>query len=134
MPDSTIIPELAYSDVRKAVEWLTGTFGFKERLRIGDHRAQLSFGSGHLIVIQGSEPFNAKQVTHAIMVRIPDVDAHHAQSKRVGAHISREPETFPYGERQYSVSDLGGHLWTFSQSVANVDPGTWGGTLNEQPA
>ena len=29
------------------------------------------------------------------------------------------------GERQYSVLDLEGHLWTFTQSVADVDPRDW---------
>jgi hypothetical protein len=29
---------------------------------------------------------------------------------------------------QYSAEDLGGHRWTFSQSIADVDPGSWGAT------
>jgi hypothetical protein len=29
------------------------------------------------------------------------------------------------GERQYSVLDLDRHLWTFTQSVADVDPHDW---------
>jgi hypothetical protein len=24
---------------------------------------------------------------------------------------------------------LGGHVWTFSQSIADVDPASWGGVL-----
>lgn len=126
MPSSAIIPELAYSDVAKAVDWLTAAFGFRERMRIADHRAQLSFGSGHLIVIQGPE---ATDVTHKVMVRVADVDAHHAQSKQCGARILREPETLAHGERQYSATDLGGHVWVFSQSVADVDPSSWGGVI-----
>lgn len=35
----------------------------------------------------------------------------------------------PYGERQYTVQDLGGHAWTFSQTLADVDPASWGGEL-----
>jgi uncharacterized glyoxalase superfamily protein PhnB len=131
MPDSTIIPELAYSDVRKAVQWLTAAFGFKERLRIGDHRAQLSLGSGHVIVVQGDEPVNAKHVTHGVMVRVPDVDGHYAESMRHGARITRPPETFPYGERQYTAEDLVGRRWTFSQSIADIDPVSWGGEPGE---
>jgi len=38
----------------------------------------------------------------------------------------RVDETYKFGERQYSVEDLGGHLWTFSQSVADVPPEDWG--------
>jgi uncharacterized glyoxalase superfamily protein PhnB len=43
MPPSAVIPELPYPDVREATDWLCRAFGFKERLRIGDHRAQLTF-------------------------------------------------------------------------------------------
>jgi uncharacterized glyoxalase superfamily protein PhnB len=46
-----------------------------------------------------------------------------------GAKIIQEPSDFPYGERQYTVEDPGGHHWTFSQSIADVDPASWGGTL-----
>ena len=33
-----------------------------------------------------------------------------------------------YGERQYVATDLAGHQWTFTQSVADVSPEEWGGT------
>jgi uncharacterized glyoxalase superfamily protein PhnB len=36
---------------------------------------------------------------------------------------------YPYGERQYSAVDVGGHHWTFSESIADVDPADWGGEL-----
>ena len=39
-----------------------------------------------------------------------------------------DPSDFPYGERQYNVQDLAGHFWTFTQSIADVDPKEWGGT------
>lgn len=64
MPQSTIIPALAYPNVEHAVSWLCQTFGFIERLRIGDHRAQLRLGGGDLIVMQRSnEPGQADPVT-----------------------------------------------------------------------
>jgi len=44
VPSSTVIPVLAYDDVTQASDWLCRAFGFKERLRIADHRAQLVFG------------------------------------------------------------------------------------------
>ncbi len=55
MPPGVIIPELPYPNVREAVDWLCETFGFTERLRIEDHRAQLQFGEGSLVVTQGRE-------------------------------------------------------------------------------
>jgi hypothetical protein len=45
MPPRTIISELVYGDLAAAVAWLCTTFGFKERLRIGNHRSQLVFGA-----------------------------------------------------------------------------------------
>jgi uncharacterized glyoxalase superfamily protein PhnB len=39
----------------------------------------------------------------------------------------REPADHPYGERQYNVEDLAGHVWTFTQSIADADPRDWGG-------
>jgi uncharacterized glyoxalase superfamily protein PhnB len=127
MPRSTIIPVLGYNDVPQAVEWLTRVFGLTERLRIAEHRVQLNYGSGDLVVTQSAA--SGASASHAIMVRVTDVDAHYSQSKQAGAQTFGEPTTFPYGERQYTAADLGGHVWTFSQSVADVDPSSWGGTL-----
>jgi uncharacterized glyoxalase superfamily protein PhnB len=92
------------------------------RLRIGGHRAQLTFGSGALILVQGSGDAGA------IHVRVRDVDAHHAQAVAAGASVHGPPETYEFGERQYTVTDPAGHSWTFSQSIADVDPATWGAT------
>ena len=50
MPHGDVIPVLAYPDVRAAVDWLCRAFGFVERLRIGDHRAQLQVRNGSVVV------------------------------------------------------------------------------------
>jgi uncharacterized glyoxalase superfamily protein PhnB len=65
------------------------------------------------------------------MVRVDDVDRHYAYAARCGAQIISPPADFPYGERQYTVEDLSGRRWTFSQSIADVDPQSWGGALRE---
>jgi uncharacterized glyoxalase superfamily protein PhnB len=132
MPSGTFIPELAYEDVGEAAAWLCRAFGFKERLRIANHRVQLSFGDGSMVVIERPRGGNAAEHLHSTMVRVDNIDAHHEQAKRSGAQIVRAPETHPYGERQYTAEDPGGHRWTFSQSIADVDPADWGGTLIER--
>ena len=123
VPTSAVIPVLAYDDVAKASDWLCRAFGFKERLRIGDHRAQLVFGDGAVILIRGAD------ARGAVLVRVDDADSHYARAKKSGARILEPPTDFPYGERQYNAEDLGGHVWTFSESVADVDPASWGGLL-----
>jgi len=130
MPRGGIIPVLGYPDVRAAAEWLCTVFGFREQLRIGDHRAQLCIGgTDSVVVAQGlGDPPATGWPTHSVMLRIADVDAHHRHSVACRARVVSDPATYPYGERQYTVIDLGGHVWTFSQTVADVDPVSWGGT------
>ncbi|MBJ7598125.1 MAG: glyoxalase [Candidatus Nephthysia bennettiae] len=132
IPQSTVIPVLIYPDVRQAVDWLSRAFGFTERVRIGeDHRSQLSFGDGAVIVgdVRGERrPPRPGEVTHSVMVRVEDANAHCERAKAEGAHILAGPTDFEYGERQYTAEDPAGHHWTFSESIADVAPETWGGT------
>ena len=121
MPSSTVIPQLPYDAVILAADWLERVFGFTTRLRIADHRIQMNVGDGHVVLVQGTGRVS-------IMVRVSDLDAHHAAASAAGAQIAAAPETFPYGERQYTAIDCGGHVWKFSQSVEDKAPEEWGGT------
>jgi uncharacterized glyoxalase superfamily protein PhnB len=131
VPAATVIPVLIYPDVRQAVAWLSAAFGFVERVRIGEnHRAQLQFGDGALIVgdVHGDRrPPSPGEVTHSVTVRVEDAQGHCARARENGAHILMEPTDFEYGERQYQAEDLAGHQWTFSETLADVAPEEWGG-------
>jgi len=129
MPPGVIIPELAYDDVAVAAAWLCQAFGFRERLRIGDHRVQLVFGGASVIAIERRDGKPTNDADHAVMVHVADVDAHHAMARAAGARIVHAPTDYPYGERQYDAVDIGGHRWKFSQSIADVHPADWGGEL-----
>jgi uncharacterized glyoxalase superfamily protein PhnB len=131
MPPGDIIPVLAYADVAGAVDWLCSRFGFAERLRIGNHRAQLVFGGGSVVVTETSDGGDWQKTRAGVMVRVADVDAHHANTCSFGAKIIDPPTDHIYGERQYSVEDLGGYRWTFSQTIADVHPQDWGGIFHE---
>ncbi len=109
----------------ESTDWLCATFGFEVRLRIGEHRAQLAYGDGAVILTELRTLEEACE-DHGVMVRVEDVDAHYATAVEGGAEILREPETYEYGERQYVALDLDGHEWTFTQSVDDADPGEWG--------
>jgi uncharacterized glyoxalase superfamily protein PhnB len=131
IPAATVIPVLVYPDVREAVQWLERVFGFSERVQIGEsHRSQLSFGDGALIVgdVHGERrPPRAGEITHAVVVRVPDARAHCEHARAQGARILMEPTDFEYGERQYHVEDFAGHQWTFSETLRDVAPEEWGG-------
>ena len=127
MPPGPVIPELPYADVPAAARWLCAAFGFTERLRIGTHRIQLHVGQGSVVVVEAGPGGVAPG--SRVMVAVADVDVHYARAVAAGAQVAGEPTTHPYGERQYSATDPGGHRWTFSQSVADSDPAGWGGEL-----
>ena len=141
VPPDTIIPVLVYEDVEQASNWLCDAFGFTERLRAGNHRAQLSFGEGAIILTeqrvgQGFDapdaaefrPPRRGEVNHSVLVHVEDANRHHEHARQHGARILRPPADYPYGERQYTAEDLAGHRWTFSQSIADIAPEEWGAT------
>ncbi len=122
MPPGTLIPELTYPDLPAAVAWLTRVFGFRERLRIANHRAQMLIDDSTAFVVVHADTAPAEITSHSLMVAVADVDDHFARVQQAGAAILNPPTTYPFGERQYTALDLSGRRWTFSQSVANVDP------------
>lgn len=129
-PPCAVMPVLSYPDVAAAVEWLVRTFGLVEHIRVGEHRAQVGFGDGALFIADTSNGRSAPgpDLSHSVMVRVPDIDEHYRAAAAAGAQIVAEPADHPYGERQYTALDLAGHRWTFTQSVADVAPEEWGGT------
>ena len=129
IPASGVVPVLIYPDVRQAVAWLSEAFGFAERVQIGEnHRSQLAAGEGAVIVGDVRHDRRAPrpgEVTHSVLVRVEDVDAHCERARAHGARILMEPKDFEYGERQYAAEDFAGHQWTFSQTLADVAPEEW---------
>jgi uncharacterized glyoxalase superfamily protein PhnB len=133
IPSAVVVPVLIYPDVREAVSWLSAAFGFAERVRIGEnHRSQLSFGDGAVIVADvrhDRRPPQPGEATHSVLVRVDDARAHCDRAREHGARITMEPTDFEYGERQYAAEDPAGHQWTFSETLADVAPEEWGGEL-----
>jgi len=127
VPPGAVIPFLFYDDVPRAIAWLGAAFGFTERLRTPPdaggsiHLAQLNASEGSVMLRTG-----AGRSPQSILVRIEDVDAHCEHAKSQGAEIVRPPKTTEFGERQYTARDLAGNEWTFSQTLADVDPHDWG--------
>lgn len=133
IPAATVMPVLIYPDVREAVAWLSAAFGFTERLRIGEnHRSQLNVGDGAVIVAEARgdrRPPRPGEVSQSVLVRVADAKAHCERARAHGARILMEPADHMYGERQYNAEDFAGHQWTFSETLADVAPESWGGQL-----
>ena len=137
---ASVIPELVYADVEEAIQWLSDTFGFAELWRADGHRARLAFGNGVVIIADHDPsygrglPGDGRLRSYSIMVKVENVDAHYDHARRQGALVLSPPTDYSYGERQYSVEDLAGHQWTFTQTIADLAPEDWGGTSRAQPA
>jgi len=132
-----VIPELAYPDVGAAVDWLVGVLGFTERVRIGPgHRAQLSFDEGSLIVADlgyGRVAPTGEGAAQSVTLRVDDVASLCDRVRQNGGTILREPQDFPYGERQCTFLDPAGHRWTLTQTLHDVAPEDWGGIAINDP-
>jgi uncharacterized glyoxalase superfamily protein PhnB len=133
-PTATVVPVLVYDDVEAAIDCLCGAFGFVERLRAPGPggkvtHAQLSIGEGAVMLGLRNGPFRPPrpdEVNQYVAVHVEDVDAHYERAKRFGVRVVTPPTDMPFGERQYTAEDVGGHRWTFSQHVADVPPEAWG--------
>jgi uncharacterized glyoxalase superfamily protein PhnB len=131
VPPPAVAPEVVYEDVEAAVAWLGEAFGFTVRWQAGGHRAQLWVGEGAIVVrepppdVADGEPVPG--ACSALLVRVEDAEATLSRALRNGAVLVRELTDHPYGERQCTVTDLGGHRWTFTQTIADVAPEEWGG-------
>jgi uncharacterized glyoxalase superfamily protein PhnB len=125
VPPCTVIPVLIYPDPSLAAEWLSAAFGFSVRLRIANHRIQMRAGEGCITIAEGDVLPNR---SHIIQVRIEDAHTHCERARRHGAIILTEPVDHMYGERQYNAKDFRGHCWDFTQTLADIEPESWGGT------
>ena len=124
-----ITPYLLYNDVEAALNFLSTTFGFKERMRLPDEQGKIQHAEVELadgVVMMGNpggdyqNPKILGHTTQMLYVYVEDVDAHHARARAAGATIIQEPEDQFYGDRNYRSEDPEGHQWTFAQHVKDV--------------
>ena len=138
-PSAAVVPILIYEDVAKAIDWLCGAFGFRERLRSADRagvvgHAQLVAGGGDIMIGRAGGPFTAPPDGHVhqyVLIAVDEVNRHFEHAKASGARIMQPPEDMPFGVRHYTAADLAGHWWTFSQNIADVHPSAWGAVVKD---
>ncbi len=120
-----IIPYLFYQDVPAALAWLTKVFGFQEEMRHptakGMH-AQMSLSGQRIMLGQGADgvsiapPQAGRPLSSGVFVYVPDVTAHYHHAEAAGAQIDQPLADHGYGQT-YTVRDLEGHLWYFTQEA-----------------
>ncbi len=140
VPPPTVVPVLVYPDVRAAVAFLTGAFGFVERTRIGEsHRAQMAVGVDGAVIVAdvGADrrPPQPGGSTQLVRVRVDDVEAAFARACGHGAKVVEAPVDREYGERDCTLEDLAGYRWQLAEVVGDVAPEEFGcETVSPWPA
>src|SRR5438874_2186056 len=125
-PNTAVIPVLYYPDVREAVEWLTTALPFTERLRIADHRCQLSHSNGAIVLVKPGGHADAASSTlqgpgaHSVQLRgtAPPGAAARCPEQATQERSGRQLEC-PFGENSAlrSVPDMKGRPRVFSQKL-----------------
>jgi PhnB protein len=121
-----VCPYLLYEDAARAVEYLTTTFGFVQRLAqtgaAGRMHTELVLGEDGLVMLgQAGESFKSPKrldVYPSVLIHfyIDDVDALHERASAAGADVT-DLEMAPVGDRRFTATDPEGQVWVFAQRV-----------------
>ncbi|MEM8731066.1 MAG: VOC family protein [Pseudomonadota bacterium] len=110
-----VYPTLAVPDVAATCAWYVDRLGFSLRFFWGTpptHGALL-FGSACIHVRQGEPQLNENW----LYFDIDNLEAMHARACKTDVEITRPPETFPWGMREFNARDLNGYHLRFGQHM-----------------
>lgn len=122
-------PYLFYKDAAAAIDFLTTTFGFEERMRLAGPDGSVGHAEVQLadaVVMLGTpgpdyrNPMELGGATQGLYVYVDDVDKHFEVARAAGATITEEPSDKFYGDRSYTAEDPEGHVWYFGQHIRDV--------------
>ena len=132
-PNARVVPVLIVSDVRAAVAFYAGLFGFVEHVQIGEgHRAQLGLPGGAVAELVVAEVRPGRRVpgelrSHQVIIKVDDAAAVVERATAAGATVASALRDYEYGERQATIDDIFGHQWVVTQTLADTEPEQWGG-------
>jgi uncharacterized glyoxalase superfamily protein PhnB len=138
----SVIPNLAYEDGLRAIDWLTRAFGFRENeparfMSDGTvTHAELDVGDGSVVFVATPTPDYESPARHrksceqarrwqdnhwvidGVTIAVTGLDAHAERARSAGAAILRGPEDVSdVGLRVYTAEDLEGHRWMFTEEL-----------------
>lgn len=124
VPKSGVLPYLALSPARDAIDWYVAALGAAvvgEPIVMDDGRvghAELSIGDGMFYLADefpelGLRGPAAGAVSVSLMLHVPDTDAALDRARERGAEVVMEAEE-SYGSRRATVVDPFGHRWMLS--------------------
>jgi PhnB protein len=125
VPDGyhTVTPYLVVEDAGRLIEFLTAAFGAKVRSshkRPDGKVAHAELGIGDSIIMLGSAQGDAKPMTTALYMYVPDCDALYRRALAAGGISIGEPKDQFYGDRHGGVKDPCGNTWWVATHIEDV--------------
>jgi len=119
-PAPTVWPTLQARDAHALIDFLVDTVGFVKTAIYADGdavaHAQLDWPEGGGIMLGSHQPegeWSREPGTFGAYVVTDRVDELYAQIQGAGARILRELADQDYGNREFSIVDPEGNLWSF---------------------
>ena len=107
-------PVLVVQDVLKSVAHYRDALGFRQEFIYGEPTFYAGVErDGVLIHLQAARMTKRQPGHGAVNVFVTDVDALYEELKSRGARTLSEPKDYPYGMRDFEVSDLDGNQLSF---------------------
>jgi PhnB protein len=125
----SVTPYLMVRDAQRAIAFYAQAFGARELMRfpmpdgkIG--HAELMIGDSHVMLADESDGFVGPQTPGgagvSLMLYVDDVDATFARALAAGASERRAVADQFYGDRNGTLVDPFGHVWTVATHVDDV--------------
>jgi PhnB protein len=129
----TATPYLIVNGAAKAIDWYKNVFGTKEEMRFPTPdgkiaHAEIKIGDSHIMLAdEYSEMGYRSPLAHggtpvSIMLYVEDVDAVFNKAVAHGAQVKQDLKDQFYGDRNGTIADPFGHVWTIATHVEDVTP------------
>jgi len=114
---SAIYPTLAVPNVPEACNWYIERLGFKLRFLWGEPPAHgaILLGDACVHFWEGAPQLGANW----FYFDISNLDEMYKRAKANAVEITREPETYEWGMREFNAIDLNGYNIRFGQHMVN---------------
>lgn len=121
----TVTPYLVAADVDQLLDFVKAAFDATEKERVPSQdgvtgHAEVAIGDS--CVMMGRAQDEIPALPCMLYLYVPNTDATYARAIAAGATSLQEPTDMFYGDRNASVKDPAGNLWTIATRQENLTP------------
>jgi len=101
-------------DVLRSIEHYRDVLGFRTEFTYGEPVFYAGVERDHVLIhLQAADQTKRRSGDGAVYVFVTDVDALYQELKSRGARTLNEPKDYPYGMRDFAITDLDGNQLGF---------------------